>query len=158
MNIMAMSKITVMKKQAMTTNKNIINYAKRQDPNNTDKKDEEKRDNLLKNLNTDEIKKEFKNERKLHIVLDNYSVHLTPLLENISIILNINLIFLPPYSPDLNPIEDVWDPCKEKTKKDYIIDVEHLKITFEDEFYKQVQKESYTENWLDEYLEISVKS
>ena len=47
-----------------------------------------------------------------HIVLDNYSVHLTPLLENISIILNINLIFLPPYSPDLNSIEDVWDPCQ----------------------------------------------
>ena len=62
-----------MKKQAMTTNKNIINYAKRQNPNNTDKKDEEKRDNLLKNLNTDEIKRVFKNERKLHIVLNNYS-------------------------------------------------------------------------------------
>jgi transposase len=138
-----------------STNKNIINYAKRQDPNNTNKKDEEKRDNLLKNLNTDEIKRVFKNERKFHIILDNYPVHHTPLLENASIILNINLIFLPPYSPDLNPIEDVWDPCKEKTKKDYIIDAEHLKITFESEFYKQVKKDSYTENWLDEYLEIN---
>jgi len=141
-----------------STNKNIINYAKRQDPNNINKKDEEKRDNLLKNLNTDEIKRVFENERKLHIILDNYSVHHTPLLEYISIILNINLIFLPAYSPDLNPIEDVWDPCKEKTKKGYVIDEEHLKIIFEDEFYKQVQKKSYTENWLDEYLGVSVKS
>ena len=141
-----------------STNKNIINYAKRQDPNNISKKDREKRDNLLKNLNTKEIKKIFKNERKLHIILDNYPVHHTPLLENISLILNTNLIFLPAYSPDLSPIEDVWDPCKEKTKKGYIIDEEHLKIIFEDEFYKQVKKETYTENWIDEYLEINAKS
>lgn len=34
------------------------------DPNNINKKDEEKRDNLLKNLNTDEIKRVFKNDTK----------------------------------------------------------------------------------------------
>jgi len=117
-----------------------------------------KRNNLLKNLNTNEIKRVFKNKRTIHIILDNYSVHHTLLLEIIAIILNINLIFLPPYSPDLNPIEDVWDPCKAKTKKDYIIDAKHLRIVFEDEFYKQVQKAYYTENWLDEYLEISAKN
>jgi transposase len=141
-----------------STNKNIINYAKRQDHNNIDKKDKEKQMNLLKNLNTEEIKNIFKNESKLHIILDNYSVHHTPLIENIALILNINLIFLPPYSPDLNPIEDIWDPCKETTKKSYIIDEEHLKIMFEDEFYKQVQNKSYTENWEEEYANISVKS
>ena len=32
-------------------------------------------------------------------------------------ILNINLIFLRPHSPDLNPIEDVWRIIK---KKQYI--------------------------------------
>jgi hypothetical protein len=72
-----------------STNKNIINYAKRQDPNNIDKKDAEKRNNLLKNLNTDEIKEIFQNEPIFHIVLDNYSVHHTPLIKNISEILNI---------------------------------------------------------------------
>ena len=30
-------------------------------------------------------------------------------------ILNINLIFLRPHSPDLNPIEDVWRIIKKKT-------------------------------------------
>lgn len=42
------------------------------------------------------------------LVLDNYRVHKTKLVQKIAEILNINLIFLPPYSPDLNPIEDVW--------------------------------------------------
>ena len=52
-----------------------------------DKKNRKKRDNLLKNLNTDEIKETFENEPKLHIVLDNYSVHHTPLIKNICEIL-----------------------------------------------------------------------
>jgi transposase len=34
-------------------------------------------------------------------------VHKTKLIEKIAEILNIFLIFLPPYFPDLNPIEDV---------------------------------------------------
>ena len=64
-----------------------------------------------------EIKRVFENERKLHIVLENYSVHHAGLLESIAIILNINLTFFTANSPDLNPIEDLWDSCKEKIKK-----------------------------------------
>jgi transposase len=40
-------------------------------------------------------------------------VHKTKLIEKIAEILNINLIFLPPYSPDLNPIEDIWRKNKD---------------------------------------------
>jgi len=139
-------------------NKNIINYAKRQDPNNIDKKDGEKRDNLLTNLNTDEIKEIFANEPKLHIVLDNYSVHHTPFIKEICEILNINLIYLPTKSPDLNCIEDIWDPCKGKVKNSYVIDKEHMKMIFEEEFFKEATKKSYTENWANDYLEICEKS
>ena len=39
-------------------------------------------------------------------------MHKTKLVQKIAEILNINLIFLPPYSPDLNPIEDVWRKIK----------------------------------------------
>ncbi|WP_407422129.1 transposase [Methanobrevibacter sp.] len=31
--------------------------------------------------------------------------------------MNINLIFLQPYCPDLNPIEDVWRKIKSKIYK-----------------------------------------
>ena len=138
-----------------STNKNIINYAKRQDPNNIDKKDGEKRDNLFKNLNTKEIKEIFNNEPIIHIVLDNYSVHHTPLIKNISEILNINLIFLPTKSPDLNPIEDVWRVGKKEVYNENIQDEKHLKIIFEKTFYEEVDKKSYFENWEKEYLEKS---
>lgn len=141
-----------------STNKNIINYAKRQDPNNIDKKDGEKRDNLLANLNTDEIKEIFANEPILHIVLDNYSVHHTPLIKDISKILNINLIYLPTKSPDLNPIEDVWRVAKKEVYNENIQNKNHLALVFEKAFYEEVDKKSYFENWKNEYLKISEKS
>jgi len=141
-----------------STNKNIMNYAKRQDPNNIDKKDEEKRNNLLKNLNTNEIKEIFANEPILHIVLDNYSVHHTPLIKDISKILNINLIYLPTKSPDLNPIEDVWRVAKKEVYNENIQNKNHLALVFEKAFYEEVDKKSYFENWKNEYLKISEKS
>lgn len=50
------------------------------------------------------------------VVFDNASFHnrkrLTKLLEDA----NCRLIFLPPYSPDLNPIEHFWDWMKNKVR------------------------------------------
>lgn len=50
------------------------------------------------------------NHGKIHIVLDNVRYHhakkLKPFLEKNKD--KISLIFLPPYSPDLNPVERVW--------------------------------------------------
>lgn len=49
-------------------------------------------------------------DKKLYMVLDNVRFHhakrLKPILERYKH--KIELIFLPPYSPDLNPIERVW--------------------------------------------------
>ena len=48
--------------------------------------------------------------RKLYMVLDNVRYHhakrLKPILERYKH--KIELVFLPPYSPDLNPVERVW--------------------------------------------------
>ena len=41
-------------------------------------------------------------------------------------ILNINLIYLRPYCPDLNPIEDIWRVIK---KKQYIKPIIQPKIS-----------------------------
>jgi transposase len=49
------------------------------------------------------------------VVLDNANFHskerLTTLVENAN-----RLIFLPPYSPDLNPIEHFWNLLKNKIR------------------------------------------
>lgn len=56
------------------------------------------------------------------IILDNYPVHKAKLAEKASEILNIHLIPLPPYSPKLNPIEQVWRIIKRELSKIYIKD------------------------------------
>lgn len=60
------------------------------------------------------------------VVLDNANFHnkkrLTKLLKDA----NCRLIFLPPYSPDLNPIEHFWDRMKNKIR-----DTAHLYETLE---------------------------
>jgi putative transposase len=141
-----------------STNKNIINYAKRQNPKNSEKIEGIKEENLYKNLNTDKIKDIFAKKKKLNIILDNYSTHHARLIENISKILNINLIFLPKASPDLNPIEDIWIQTKDEIFNDFIEDAKDLESKFEKIYFEEVKKESYYENWTTKYLPIMEKS
>src|SRR6267154_5345939 len=44
---------------------------------------------------------------------------------------NITLLFLPPYAPELNPKENLWDEIREKVFKNYAlksIDAVHAKL------------------------------
>ena len=46
------------------------------------------------------------------IVMDNCSVHKSKLVREVIERLGINVLYLPPYSPDLNPIELMWAAMK----------------------------------------------
>ena len=48
-----------------------------------------------------------KYERKINIILDNAQIHKAQVTKIVAEILNINIIYLPVYSPFLNPIEKV---------------------------------------------------
>ena len=47
------------------------------------------------------------------VVLDNLSSHKSPEIEEMIRSVGAELWFLPPYSPDLNPIEKMWSKVKE---------------------------------------------
>jgi transposase len=41
---------------------------------------------------------------------------------------NISLLFLPPYSPELNPKEDLWDEIRDKIFKNYALkSIDHVR-------------------------------
>lgn len=51
------------------------------------------------------------------LILDNASFHKGKDIENILKEAKVELLYLPPYSPDLNPIENYWAPLKYHIKK-----------------------------------------
>jgi transposase len=91
-------------------------------------------------------------EKKIHIVLDNYTVHHAELIKNIVKILNINLIYLPKSSPELNPIEDVWRAIKKIVSKTFIKSAKHLESLYTTLFLEKISSPTFYEEWINEFI------
>ena len=91
-------------------------------------------------------------EKPMAIILDNYSVHHALPFTKLCNFLNMDLIYLPPYSPKYNPIEQVWRTIKATNSRKFISSIELLKHSFEKEFYNVVDNESYWKNWEKKFL------
>jgi len=115
---------------------------------NQSKIDRLKRENIVKNLDNCEILTQLKKEIKIVIILDNYPVHKAQLAQKACKILNIQLILLPPYSPKLNPIEQVWRIIKRELSKIYIKDETFLIQKFKSNYNEIVGNETFYEGWI----------
>ena len=107
---------------------------------------------LLSFFNDLELKHELIMEMPLAIVLDNYSVHHALPFVLLCNFLNINLIYLPPYSPKYNPIEQVWRVIKSTLSRKYITSKVELKYLFEKEYYKVVGNSSFWDGWAKNFI------
>jgi len=54
---------------------------------------------------------------RVTIVLDNHKAHRTTLVTNLARELNLELMYMPPYSPEFNCIEALWSVLKRDFKK-----------------------------------------
>lgn len=106
--------------------------------------------------NNDQLDSQLKNslqtEKRIVIFIDNYSVHKTLLSRLICKILNIKLIYLPKYSPFLNPIEQLWRTMKNIIHRNYIPDYNSLKDAVIKNFNALVDNNSFFENWNKTYI------
>ena len=66
--------------------------------------------------------------------------------------LNINLVFLPPYCLFLNPIENVWKAVKREIYNSYYTNFDELIEVFEEAFMGRVYSRTYYENWLEKFF------
>jgi transposase len=51
------------------------------------------------------------------VIMDNYCIHKTAKTQEIIEKAGCTILFLPPYSPDLNPIENLWANIKARIRK-----------------------------------------
>lgn len=91
-------------------------------------------------------------EKPIAVNLDNYKVHHAIVFKKLCNILNMDLIYLPPYSPKYNTIEQVWRTVKGIISRKYIDNEEDLINEFKEEFYKVVNNPSYWKKWVKEIL------
>ena len=63
-----------------------------------------------------QIRERYPLSHKLHIILDGAGYHRSNLVRDAAFVLNIELHYLPPYSPNLNPIERLWKVMNEHSR------------------------------------------
>ena len=109
-----------------------------------------KRKNFIELIEND-ISAKLLEEEQLHVIRDNYKSHITTHIKNAAKILNIDIMQLPTYSPEFNPIEEIWRiksdiaPIPIQTKEELI------KI-FIEKFHQKAENQAYTNTWINTYL------
>ena len=100
----------------------------------------------MSNLDNPIIREVLSFEIPIDLVLDNTKIHSSDLNLAVFEILNINSIFLPVKSPNLNPIEDLWRMIKDRIYKSYYSTLNELIEIFKEGFEDFVGRESLYEN------------
>jgi putative transposase len=89
---------------------------------------------------------------RIVIILDNFRTHHAIMVREKAKELNIILIHLPPYSPDLNPIEFVWKSVKRAVSNISPIKIEELKKIILKSFHELTSSLSFAKNWIKTYI------
>ena len=96
--------------------------------------------------------KEANPEKRIVVVLDNFRTHHAKRVRKEAEKLDISLVYLPPYSPDLNPIESVWKSVKRVISEKSPLNVEELKEAIAKTFKKLTESLSFAKSWIEEFL------
>lgn len=90
--------------------------------------------------------------KNIIMILDNFQSHKAKIARQYAEDHGINLIYLPPYSPDLNPIEFIWKSIKREISCEFIRDVDHMKRLIRENFYRFSSRRSFAANWIKVFL------
>jgi transposase len=66
--------------------------------------------------------------------------------------LEISLVYLPPYSPDLNPIEFIWKGIKRVVSISFVENVEVLREIIEKAFRSLAKRLSFAKSWIRKFV------
>ncbi len=94
--------------------------------------------------------------RGQHIILllDNARGHIAQNTRDIATKLDMTLVFLPPYSPDLNPIESIWKSIRRKISQIFVKSEWSFKETIRTTFHRLAKKSTFAQGWLNTFKPI----
>ena len=89
----------------------------------------------------DQIKSAYPNASKIHIILDQSGYHRSLLVQEEAVKRNIILHYLPPYSPNLNPIERLWKVMNEHVRNNvFFTSAKHFRDSISEFFETTLSK------------------
>lgn len=91
-------------------------------------------------------------DKEIIVILDNFRSHHAKLTFEKAKELHEILVFLPPYSPDLNPIEFIWKSIKRAISYIFIESKEHFKSLIRNSFNNFSKSVSFAKNWMSTFL------
>jgi len=89
---------------------------------------------------------------RICLILDNFSTHKAKKVQEKAKALNIMLVYLPPYSPDLNPIEYIWKSIKRAVSISDVDNVDDLIKIVENNFFSLTGSLSFAKSWIPRFL------
>lgn len=89
---------------------------------------------------------------RIIMILDNFKTHKAFIVKEKAEELNIRLIYLPPYSPDLNPIEFIWKSVKRVLSTISPLFKEELETLIQKSFYNLTKSLSFAKYWIKSYI------
>ena len=92
-------------------------------------------------------------DKKIFMIVDNAKTHKAKISLEEAEKLNIDLLYLPPYSPDLNPIEFEWKDMKKELAKFLSFDEVVRNAKSIAEMLMKERKHGYLRSWLEKFGE-----
>ena len=90
--------------------------------------------------------------RRITVILDNFASHRSLTVRKKADELNIRLVFLPPYSLDLNPIELPWKSVKRVVSTTLVMSEWHLKRIIERTFLDISAFNPHAIDWIRRFI------
>ena len=112
-------------------------------------KESSKKDAVIEFL--DEVRNKNAGKR-IVMILDNFRAHTSQKTRDAAEALRIELVFLPPYSPDLNPIEFIWKSIKRALSALVLSCREEVKCVVEALFCEFAASLSFAAGWIETFL------
>jgi len=116
-------------------------------------KENSKKENFIEFL---EDIKAVNSNTSILAILDNFPTHKSTEVRKKAEELDIRLVYLPPYSPDLNPIEFIWKSIKRELSLLFVKAIEDIKKKVKESFEFLSKKVSFAKGGIRKFLPANV--